>query len=318
MAESNSLNTQLSVTQKNQLVNSETIKFYKKYEIDMSIRDLAQGTIDGYKGDLYAWFIYIYENQENKCISDIDEDEITEFLCSCKNKGNSSRRMKRRTAALSAFCKFLRRKRLIKENPMEFVERSKKDTDVIVQTFLTENQVLHMKTKLKENGNLQLEVYALLSLSTMARVNAVSNISWMQIDFDTRTINDVLEKEGYSVTLYFNNEVKDLLLKLKEDRFSKGSDDKGWLFCTYYRKAHKKAPKTTLQDWSKRIGVMIGVPSFHAHDFRHSGAQLLKLNGCPIETISELLNHKSIDVTRKYYLRQDKAKMSKDKDKYEK
>jgi integrase len=62
---------------------------------------------------------------------------------------------------------------------------------------------------------------------------------------------------------------------------------------------------------------LINVPTLHAHDFRHTGAQLLKLKGCPIETISELLNHASIDVTRKYYLRQDKEKMSQEKDKYD-
>jgi integrase len=200
---------------------------------------------------------------------------------------------------------------------MEFVERPRKDTDVITQTFLTEQQVSLLKNKLSDFGNLQMQVYALFSLSTMARVNAISNISWAQIDFNSRTVNDVLEKEGKIVTLYFNTEVKELLLKLKDDRSVKGIDDKGWLFCIYYGKVYRKARKSTLQDWSKRIGNLINVPMLHSHDFRHTGAQLLKLKGCPIETISELLNHASIDVTRKYYLRQDKDKMIKEKDKYE-
>jgi site-specific recombinase XerD len=283
----------------------------------MTIRELSEGTINGYENDLYQWFIYVLDNQCNKSIVDIEEDDVIEFIYFCKSGGNNSRRIKRRLSSISALYKFLRRKRIVKENVMEFVERPRKDVDVIVQTFLTEQQVTDMKIKLKKNGNLQLQVYALLSLSTMARVNALSNVNWNQIDFGTRTINDVLEKEGYVVTLYFSNEVKNLLLELKADRVLKGIDDKGWLFCTYYRKTYSKAPKATLQDWSKRIGAMIGVTSFHAHDFRHSGAQLLKLKGCPIETISELLNHASIDVTRKYYLRQDKEKMVKEKDKYE-
>ena len=54
----------------------------------------------------------------------------------------------------------------------------------------------------------------------------------------------------------------------------------------------------------------------HAHDFRYSGSQLLKLNGMPIEDISELLNHAGIDVTKKHYLRQDKKKIKENKDKY--
>jgi integrase len=54
---------------------------------------------------------------------------------------------------------------------------------------------------------------------------------------------------------------------------------------------------------------MIGVPTLHPHDFRHSGAQLRKLKGMKIEDISVALNHGGIDVTRKHYLRQDKAEM---------
>lgn len=302
--------------EKIKMINSETMKLYNKYKIDMTIRELSQGTIDGYENDLFAWFIYILDYQGNQNVVDIEEDDIVEFIYFCKTKGNNSRRMKRRMSSISAFYKYLRRKKIIKENPMEFIERPKRDTDVVVQTFLSEEQIELMKVKLKEFGNLQLEVYALLSLSTMARVNAVSNISWEQIDFDMRTINNVLEKEGKIVTLYFNQEVKELLLKLKAEREQKGLDDKGWVFCTSYNKTFDKAQKGTLQEWSKKIGLMIGVPTLHAHDFRHSGSQLLKIKGCPIETISELLNHAGLDVTKKHYLTQDKRKMMEDKDKY--
>ena len=298
-------------------INPETLKLYNKYKIDMTIRELSKGTIENYQNDLYQWFVYVLDNQDNKFIVDLKEDDISEFIYFCKIRGNNSRRIKRRLASISAIYKFLRRKRITKENIMEFIERPRKDTDVVIQTFLSENQVISMKTKLKNHGDLQLELYALISLSTMARVNAISNITWNQIDMDTRTINGVIEKENKLVTLYFSLEVKNLLLGIKAYRKNMGIDDEGWIFCTCYNKQNIKVKKATLQEWAKRIGVLIEIPSFHAHDFRHSGAQLLKLNGCPIETISELLNHTSIDVTRKYYLRQDTAKMIQEKDKYE-
>ena len=63
---------------------------------------------------------------------------------------------------------------------------------------------------------------------------------------------------------------------------------------------------------------MIGVPELHPHDFRHSGSQLLKVNGAPIELISELLNHSGLDVTKKHYLTQDKKQMKLDRDKFAK
>jgi site-specific recombinase XerD len=298
-------------------INKETLKLFDKYKVDMTIRELSSETIKGYTNDLQHWFIYIYDNQDNASVKDLKEDDIVEFIYFCKTEGNNSRRMKRRISSISAFYKFLRRKKEITENPLEFFERPKKDTDIITQTFLTKEQVDLMKQKLKENDDAQLELYALFSLSTMARVNAISNVMWEQIDFDARTVNDVLEKEGKLVTLYFNQDVREKLLKLQQYRLENNIDDKGYVFIAKYDGEINKVAKGTLQQWVKKIGEMINVPTLHAHDFRHSQSQLLKLSGMPIEQISDLLNHSGLDVTKKHYLRQDKKKMQEAKDKYE-
>ena len=222
-------------------------------------------------------------------------------------------------SSISAFYKFLRKKRVIVENPCEFIDRPKKDTDVNVQTFLTPEQVFLMKYELKKlakegkKGAKELQLYALFSLSTMARVTAVSSIRWEQINYAERTCNDVLEKEGKIVTLYFSEEVKELLFNLHHDREMKGIDDGGFVF----GRNGKPVGVEVLNRWAHKIGAMIEVPTLHPHDFRHSGSQLLKLNGCPIEQISELLNHSGLDVTKKHYLKADKKKMREYKDRYE-
>lgn len=199
-------------------INAETKTYWKKYQIDMELRELSEKTISGYLNDLQSWWIYIYDNQNNKSVIEINEDDITEFLYWCKKQGNNSRRIKRRMSSIAAFYKYLRKKRIVSENPMEFIDRPKKDTDVVEQTFLTIEQVEDMRSKL--NGQvesaktthskhiaLMMRLYAFLSLSTMARVNAISNIKWDQIEWEDRLINNVLEKEGYVVTLYFSAEV---------------------------------------------------------------------------------------------------------------
>ncbi|WP_253294690.1 tyrosine-type recombinase/integrase [Anaerocolumna aminovalerica] len=231
--------------------------------------------------------------------------------------------MKRRMSAISAFYKFLRKKRIIKENPMEFIDRPKKDTDIITQTFLTREQVELMRNKLieyrdkdKKNGAMY-QLYALFSLSTMARVNAVSNLRWEQIDFENRICTNVLEKEGKYVTLYFSKEVEKLLLETKRYRDENSIDDGGFVFYSSYDGKIQPISNSTLNDWCKRIGEMIDVPTLHPHDFRHSGSQLLKLSGMKIEEISELLNHSGLDVTKKFYLRADTAKIQASKDKYD-
>lgn len=297
-------------------VNSETKKLMQKYTIDMSLRELSPKTIYQYQKDLEQWFVYILDNQENKCVTELSDDDITEFFYFCKMQGNNTERMKRRMAAVSAFYKFLRKKKIILENPMEFMDRPKKGQPVTTQTFLTPEQIALMREKLIERGNLQLRTYALFSLSTMARVNAIANTKWNQIDFDSRIVKDVLEKEGKIVDLFFSEEVKDLLLQLKADRKAKGIDDYGWVFFTSKCTPEQPISAGTLNDWCKIIGEMIGAPELHPHDFRHSGATALKNAGMPLESVSALLNHNSTETTLKFYIKEDKSKMIKLKDQF--
>lgn len=298
-------------------INTETQKLMQKYKIDMSLRDLSPKSIYSYEKDLNQWFIYILDHQFNQCITELSDDDITEFLYFCKQEGNNVERMKRRMAAISAFYKFLRKKKLIKENPTEFMDRPKKGMAVTVQTYLTPEQVDLMRTKLTEYGDLQLKTYAMFSLSTMARVNAIANLRWEQIDFEARECRDVLEKEGYIVELSFSNEVKDLLLELKKQREEKGINDYGWVFYSRYNSETKPISNGTLLEWCKKIGNMIGVPTLHCHDFRHSGATLLKNMGMSLEDISELLHHSGTDVTSKFYIKKDTSKIKALKDKFE-
>lgn len=298
-------------------INPETQKLMQKYKIDMSLRDLSPKSIYGYEKDLNQWFIYILDHQFNQCVTELSDDDITEFLYFCKQEGNNVERMKRRMAAISAFYKFLRKKKLIKENPTEFMDRPKKGMPVTVQTYLTPEQVDLMRSKLTEYGDLQLKTYAMFSLSTMARVNAIANLKWEQIDFEARECRDVLEKEGYIVELSFSNEVKDLLLALKKEREEKGINDYGWVFYSRYNNETKPISNGTLLEWCKKIGNMIGVPTLHCHDFRHSGATLLKNMGMSLEDISELLHHSGTDVTSKFYIKKDTSKIKALKDKFE-
>lgn len=307
----------LSDPEKLEKVCPETLSLMKKYEIDMSLRELSEKTIYQYKKDLEQWFIYILDNQFNQSVKDLTDDDITEFFYFCKQQGNNTERMKRRMAAISAFYKFLRKKKLILENPCEFLDRPKKGMPIVVQTFLTKEQVQLMKDKLTEYGDLQLKTYALFSLSTMARVNAVANVKWKQIDFENRVVKDVLEKEGKIVDLFFSKEVKELLSQLKAEREEKGIEDFGWVWYSGYTTEEKPISTGTLGEWCKKIGNMIGVPTLHAHDYRHSAATIAKTMGMPLEDVSALLNHSGTDVTKKYYIKEDMSRLTKLKDQFE-
>ncbi|MFR7443039.1 MAG: tyrosine-type recombinase/integrase [Sellimonas intestinalis] len=184
----------------------------------MSIRDLSPKTIMNYNSDLMQWFIYMHDYQFNLSVLEATDEDIEEYYYWRKKQGNNVNRQKRVMSSISAFYKFLRKKKLIKESPVEFIERPKEGQSVVTQTFLTKEQVQYMREKLQECGDIQLYTYTMLSLTTMARVNAIAHLKWDQINFEDRTCEHVLEKEGKDVELSFSEEVKDLLLQLQEYR----------------------------------------------------------------------------------------------------
>lgn len=298
------------------LINPESLHLIEKYKIDMSIRDLSEKTVYNYLNDLDQWLLYIYDNQFNQSIKDIKDDDITEYIYWCKVQGNNVERIKRRMSSISALYLFLQKKRLVLENPMTFVDRPKKGSPVVIQTFLTEDQVKLLREKLADYGDLQLKTYAFFSLSTMARVNAVANLKWKQVNLEDRICHDVLEKEGKIVDLFFSEEVKTLLQELIEYRGKNNINDYGWVFITGKTTDTHCTNATTICDWCKKIGRMIEVPTLHPHDWRHSGATLLKNKGMALEDISSLLNHEGTDVTKKFYIKEDPTRLSAEKDKF--
>lgn len=295
-------------------INPETLKLFQKYQIDMSIRDLSENSIKQYNADLMQWFIYMYNNQFNLSVLEATEDDITEYYYWRKQQGNNVNRQKRVMSSVSAFYKFLRKKKLITESPVEFIDRPKNGLPITVQTYLTKEQVQLMREKLTEYGDIQLLTYAFLSLTTMARVNAIAHLRWEQMDEEERIFSDVLEKEGKIVELSFSEEVLGYLKKLKEYRLNNDIDDHGWVFYSQSVTDDRAINNGTLNEWCKKIGNMIDVPTLHPHDYRHSMATLLKNEGVALEDVSIMLNHAGTDVTKKFYIKTDTSKVRKIKD----
>lgn len=295
-------------------INPQNEKLYNQYKRAMTIKGLSEKTIYNYETDIMAWFRFMHSKQFDLLVTDATEDDLEEFFYYCQTQGNNANRIKRRMSSTSAFYIFLKKKKILRDNPIELLDRPTNVKPVTIQTYLTMDQVKLMKEKLKEHGDLLLETYALFSLSTMARVNAISNVKWSQINFETREVIDVVEKGDKVTNLYFSEEVKQLLIQLKEKRESEGVECEH-VFAVNYRGIWQGVRASTLHTWCKKVGDMIDSP-LHPHDFRHSGATLLKNMGMALEDVSTLLNHSGTDVTRKFYIKEDKSKLQGIKDKF--
>lgn len=318
---------QYATPEKMASVNHNNIRLIEKYFNFKNI-NLSDASKKGYQSDFNQWLVYIMENYSNQEIlkmvtDDMDEmvDLLEDFIAFCTSVlGNNERRVQRRMSSISSFFLYLRKKRKIKENPIEFLDRpkiGKGEKPQIKQTFLSLEQVQTIRQGLKETGDTQLQLYFEFSLSTMARVNAVSNVKVEQIDFKAKRVNDVLEKEGYMVTLFPSSYAMELIDKWLRERKEAGIES-DYLFITKYGGKWDVVKKVTIQThWIKKIGKIVNVPELHAHDLRHTGSDILHKKGLPLETVSKLLHHKSTQTTLDHYLQTDFDKIQDDKSKFE-
>lgn len=319
--------------EKYKFVSEENKQIIKKY-FNFKNMNLSESTKKSYSNDFKQWLYFIYEQHKQGVISEesiikllnsndgIEEmvDLLEDFVAFCSAfLGNNERRIQRRLSSISSFFLYLRKKRKIKENPLDFLERPSVragEKQQIIQNFLTENEIITIRKELTKKGNLQLQVYFEVSISTMARVNAISNIKIDQIDFKKGIITEVLEKEGYLVDL-FPSELALSLIKELINKRKKEKIESEYLFTTRYNNQWKKVSNTTIQtSWIKKIGKTIG-KNLHSHDLRHSASSILFNKGMPLEDVQKLLNHQSPDTTLKYYVRQDVKKLQEQKKNFE-
>lgn len=300
-------------------VNENNKRNIQKY-FSFKNMNLSDSSKKSYESDFNQWIVFIDEQFRKKAISndDIvklvsDEDGLEEmvdlledYMAFCTSiLGNNERRIQRRMSSISSFFQFLIKKRRINTSPITYLERPSVragEKPQITQTFLTKEQVEVIRKGLKKKADLQLDCYFEVSLSTMARVNAVSNIKIEQIDFKNKRINDVLEKEGKIVSLFPSDRAFERIKSWLEYR-KKNNIESEYLFLTKYNGSYQKVSKNNIQSyWVKKIGDIIDIPNLHHHDFRHSGSNLLYHSGMALEDVSLLLNHSSTDVTRNHYL----------------
>jgi len=309
----------------------EENKIYAKRFFNYKSLNLSESTKKSYQNDLDQFFVFLKDRYDEGIVEEedlleimkddigIDDmvDILEDYITFCIEKlGNNERRMQRRMATLSSLFGYFLKKRKIKVNPMDFIERIRirpNEKPQVKQTYLTKEQVETIRRKLKKGKELQLTAFFEVALSTMARVNALSNIKISQIDFDNGIIKEVLEKEGKVVNLFPSDRaLKAIKAWIKErEEIGFNSDH------LFLSKKGEKISKVTIQTrWIKDIGDYVD-EDLHVHDLRHSGSNLLYQKGMKLEDVSTLLNHSGTDVTRAHYLQENYDKIQEDKKKLE-
>ncbi|MDF1882982.1 site-specific integrase [Sulfurimonas sp. SAG-AH-194-C21] len=227
-------------------------------------------------------------------ITSITVNEI-EKLQATKIKEYSPKMVNTIIGELSTVFNYAIDKEILKTlNPTKKVKSLKVDN--ARERYLNQDEIKTLLEYTKEDE--QVHIFILLALTTGARVGAITKLTKRDINFNTKIINILDEKNNERYTAFL---CSDELESLLENRI------KGIKLDTPILQDNKANLYDQLKDKVQRIlntlfNKDVTDPKHRVviHSLRHTFASNLAINGTPIFTIQKLLNHKDINMTLRY------------------
>lgn len=220
--------------------------------------------------------------------------EDTQKLQALKLKEFAPKTVNTILGELSTIFNYAIDKGIININPLKKIKPLKIDNSR--ERYLSKEEVSVFLEHTKSDE--QLHIFALLALTTGARVGAICKMTPRDINFDTKTISVLDEKNSERYTAFLGSQELEELLKIRVKNIKLDTPILKENEANIYDQIKLKA-RTVLDrlfnedDTDSKHKVVI-------HTLRHTFASHLAINGTPIFTIQKLLNHKDIRMTLRY------------------
>ena len=256
-------------------------KMIKKFLIDKMVAGLTERTIHHYRNTLR--FVI---DRINKPFNVVTSEDIKLYLAKRQVQDKvSEETVLNEWRVLSSFFGWMHREELILKNPMYKVETPKRRKQKKKAFTAMECEIIrdHCET-LREKALVE------VLFSTWCRVSEVEKMNIEDMEEGHITVLGKGKKER---TVYLNSKAQLAIQNYIGDRQS------GPLFISY-DKPYERLMKSTMEKDIRELGKRAGVSKSHPHKFRRTGATMALRSGMPIEKVSKLLGHESIETTQIY------------------
>ena len=258
--------------------------------------NLSEGTYTRYNSSLNSFRKFLEKHIYVERVSQLKPLLIEEYKTYRLAKGKKTNTINLDVVVLKATFKWA--------NELNYIKLSNNNNPVkkIRQLKVVDNKEARVLTK-EEAGlllnNCKRELYPayFTFLNTGMRNGELLNLEWDDINLQDRCIQ-IRNKKHWCTktgerTIPINNDLLDLLLKLKK----KKSEKTALLFHNEGKHMHRETWKRQLQI----IAVKCGFPDVtKIHSLRHTFGTHLLINGADIRTVQAILGHKNIETTAGY------------------
>ena len=190
----------------------------------------------------------------------------------------------REVAFLKASYNYAMKNEKVTKNPVSQVKMFRETNKIL--KILSEDEVKRLINSCPE----YFKPIVITALLTGMRKSEILNLTWENIDLQSKTIQLSNTKNGKIRNIPICNELCLILTECK-----KWSDGK-YVFCN----SDKKPYSTHIRTMFLRACEKAGITDFRFHDLRHLAASFLVMAGVDILTVMEILGHQSVRMTQRY------------------
>lgn len=272
-------------------INECIEKFIEYLIID---KKYSENTVKSYKNDLKKYETFM----KNINIQNIKENHIKNYLKYLKDNNNDNRTINHNISTLRSFYKFLLIEKIIKDNPMEYIEMPKTKKSLPKTLSIEEIDKL-LDIKLTDSFSYRNKAMLELMYSSGLRVSELVNVKIHDIDVSNCIIRIMGKGKKERIVPLGDYAIKYIELYLKEHRNKLIKRELNeYLFLNNHGK------KMTRQGFFKILKQLAREKNiktdFSPHTLRHSFATHLLNGGADLRSIQEMLGHESISTTQIY------------------
>ncbi len=269
-------------------------------------KKLADNTIDSYLSDISS-FVFFLENKEINW-NQITEKDLSKWLTSLRDLGNSDSTVRRKVSSLKSFAKYLLREKIIQKNFTTNIVSSKVWSKV--PRILNDSEVLSLISAPKNHnlkrGEMKYEddrdscIFEFL-YSTGLRASELVSMKIQQLNIKDNFC--ILEGKGGKSRLipigdFAIESLKKYLQDTRPALLRNKNNKTDYLFVTRRGSGMtRQGLWNRIKFWSLKAGISKKVSP---HTLRHSFATHLLKFGSDLRTLQVLLGHSDISTTEIY------------------
>ena len=261
-------------------------------------RNYSKRTIVSYGEDLKAFESYFKGLDDRLSWESIDSDIIRDWMESMMDKGNTATSINRRLSALRSLYRFALSHHLVEKDPAHKLNGPKKEKPL--PYFLKEremDQLLDQVTWSDRYKDVCARTIILTFYETGMRLSELTGLKEKDVDFHEMQMK-VTGKRNKQRIIPFGEELKNTLLSyinVRDKNIVRLSDE---VFLDEKGNKMKDAHvRYVVKKWLPKVCTL---KKHSPHVLRHSFATSMLNNRAGLESVKQLLGHKSLETTEVY------------------